>query len=175
MSESRRTTKKSRLVEEFSECIVDLVAAGNNAPTKADIVNCVVSNSLHDGVSVAIKTMLEDETANELERYFTDAIKVAANCIDRPWHYVNKKFYKGKFPESEEAARQMLVTFANGRTQKAHGVRFVLEDGPDVFIGLQADKAQARVKGQVKNYVEDISSNIEKGVLANDRVQLIGK
>ena len=174
MSESRRTTKKSRLVEEFSECIIDLVYGGNNSPTKADIVNCVVSNSLNEGVSIAVKTMLEDETANELERYFTDAIKVAADNIDRPWHYVNKKFYKSKFPESEEAARHMLVTFANGRTQKAHGVRFVLADGPDVFVGLQAEKAQAQIQGQVKGYVEKITKGVQQGVLSDGRVKLIG-
>jgi hypothetical protein len=136
-----RNTKKSRMVAEFCEAIVDCYVAGENVVTKTDIINTVIDTNLGHEASPAIRTMMEDELANELERYFRDAVKCATDIIDRPHHLITNKYFKWeKALESKYTAEQCVAAFGNGRGAKAVGVRFVpegVEDDPLWMIATE--------------------------------------
>ena len=138
-----RVTKKSRLVAEFGDCVVELVLEGNSSPSKDVIVEAVVDNTLGDGASTAIRTLLEDELANELCRYFSDIVRYAHNELEAPYHLVTKAYYDKRkaLPETKAEARAFVSTFANGRSRGAAGVRFVVDNSDvDVYLAVVAEK-----------------------------------
>jgi hypothetical protein len=136
-----RNTKKSRMIAEFAEAIVDRYIGGDNAISKSEIVAEVINNNVGAEASTTIRTMLEDELANELERYFYEAVKVALAVIDRPSHLVTKKYFRQEHvAKSKYTAQQMVCVFGNGRQGKADGIRFVPEgvtDDPLLLISLE--------------------------------------
>lgn len=164
-----RNTKKSRLVSEFSECVSLMVIDGITAPSKSQIVDCVARASLDESVSVAIKTMLEDELANELERYFPDVCKAAQEVLDAPFHLVNAEFYKKSrksLAKSKAVARTQVATFGNGRTGKAKGVRFVMQTSSvDIYLAIVAEKRQNTTNCIIKNTNEFLVGAVESGAL----------
>lgn len=169
MNKITRNTKKSRLVSEFSDCLVDMVLSEIVAPSKSQIVDCVVNASLDGGVSVAIKTMLEDELANELDRYFHDVCEASRNVLDMTYHLVNSKYYKRRkdFPSSKAEARAEIATFANGRTGKAQGVRFITDsENVDVYLAIVAEKRMENTNAVVKNTSDFVSDAVKKGALS---------
>lgn len=168
MNVSKRNTKKSRIVAEMAECTADLVLAGNIAPAKGAVVTCVINNSLGEGASTAIKTLLEDELANELERYYAEVCKAASIILNgAPYHYVKAAYYKKlrKFPESKEEARERMVLFGNGTTGKAVGVRYVLSDKTDLYLAVQAEKQIDNVNSIINRGNEKLVNMANTGAL----------
>ena len=139
-----RNTRKSRLVDEMASAIIDLVLEGDRAPSKTQVVVRVVDDSLSDGASSGIRAMLEDETANMLERYWAEVCNKAAEAIDgSAFHYTSQKYYKRKrkVPENMEEAESFVVCFGNGRRGKAAGVRFPgADDEPDAMLLVATKK-----------------------------------
>lgn len=157
------------MVSEFSECVALMVIGGITAPSKSQIVDCVARASLDESASVAIKTMLEDELANELERYFPDVCKAAQEVLDAPFHLVNSEFYKKSrksFAKSKEEARKQVATFGNGRTGKAKGVRFVMETSSvDIYLAIVAEKRVVATNGTIKSTNSFINDAVVSGAL----------
>jgi hypothetical protein len=164
------------MVAEFSESIVDLVASGNEAPSKGCIVDDVVDNNLGQDASPIIRSMMTDELANELERYWRDAVKAAADVINTPHHFVTKKYYKRKcYPKSKDECRSQVAVFGNGRTGPSEGVRFVPEDShDDVYLAVALEKRMEGVNGQVKAVNKEIGKAVNSGSLpAADQKNLV--
>jgi hypothetical protein len=143
-----RNTRKSRIVNSVSEALVDLYREdGVHAPTKGQIVDRVVDNSLVAGVDLSVRQMLETEMSNALETYFAEICKQASAELGLPFHYTSKAYYRRgiKPPESMQEAFAFIVAFGNGRTGKAAGVRFVTpDDEPDPML-LAATKREMDV------------------------------
>lgn len=164
MSERKKpVTKKSRIVQEISSVIVNLVIDGEvYDPSKTQIVNAVVSDNLGDSTSTTAKLFLETEYSNALENYFSEICEMASAELDLPFHYTSKFWYKGgivkikdednkviderilrakTMPTSSVEASRFVVIFGNGRTGKAAGVRFVTkEDEPDPMLLIAMEK-----------------------------------
>ena len=181
MNDDVRNTRKSRLVNEMSETLWELVMNGNRSPSKSEIVDAVVSNSVTDGASSAIKALLEDETANMLERYFADVCKAAAHALDNsPYHLVSKAFYKkgSRPPRDMEEVTSFVVCFGNGRQSRAAGVRFPCsEDEPDALLlyVTQKDmdvtqKALATHEARIKTRIDSPALPQEKRAELNERL-----
>ena len=162
-----RNTKKSRLVAEFSEAIIDMYSSEVSAISKGAIVDAVLDNSIGPDASTAIRTMLEDELANELERYFIDSVKDAAQAIDRPYHLITKKYFKlKKFPDSKYEAQRCVCTFGNGRTGPAAGVRFVPEGvTDDPFLLLQLEKKIDCSNKSIKTQNKQVEHALQSGAV----------
>ena len=173
----KRNTKKSRLVGEFSNSIVELVLEENYAPSKMDIIENVVNQSLGHGASIAIRTLMEDELANELERYFRDSVKAAADELDMPYHLVSRKYYtRRSFPASKDIARTQIATFGNGRGNKAAGIRFVdtsQGDVNDIYLMLVAEKRMMNTKSIVDSTVDFVEKGVAKGALPVETMEAL--
>jgi len=170
----QRVTKKSRMVSEIAECIVDIVAAGNSAPSKGMITECVVTNSLGADASAAIHSLLTDEVANEVDRYFYDSVKAAADVIDQPWHLTTKEFYRkrNKPPESKEQAKSRVATFGNGRRGPAMGVRFVPEGAiDDLYLAVAMEKRFDNTKSIVDATQRAASQAVDSGALPDGTIK----
>lgn len=161
MKNEVRNTRKSRLVNEMAEAIWELVANGNSAPSKGEIVTAVVDASLGDAASPAIRALMEDEVANTLERYFYDACKLAAEFIGGKspavYHLVSKRFYSAKrrIPRDMEEAQGFVVCFGNGRRGPAAGVRFPCEeDEPDAMLLVATKKGIDVVNAAINTHQE---------------------
>lgn len=192
MSESIRNTKKSRLVSQFTECVVDLVASGVADPSKSDIVDCVVNASLGNGVTTVVKTILEDEMANELDRYFNEVIKSAGSVLDLPYHQVTAVYYDNKrrnggvIPETKEEAMchiacegngaKYKITTKKGKTEvvskRAAGVRFITnDDAPDIYMRLLAKKKIDNMNIAIDSTTEFVNNAVVKGALPNAAIK----
>ena len=164
MSKPVRNTKKSRMIAEFSEAIVDRFLNGDNAISKSEIVADVLDNNIGPEASTTIRTMIEDELANELERYFYESVKQAESVIDRPSHLVTNKYFKQEnVLKSKYSAQQMVCCFGNGRIGKAAGVRFVPEGVTDdalLLLSLERkiDTTNKTVETRTAQLEKDISS-----------------
>jgi hypothetical protein len=163
-----RNTKKSRTVNEFADCIIDIVEAGNPSPSKTDIVKCVLEGSLSESAPVMVRTMLEDELANELDRYFKESVEQAAEKLNLPYHMVSKHFYRCKeIPTDLEGSRKLVASFGNGRGSKAVGVRFVENDetGIDPLYAIAMDKRTHVVEKTVIKHKENVIKAVKQGAL----------
>ena len=146
-----RNTKKSRLVAEFSEAIIDMYSSEVSAISKGAIVDAVLDNSIGPDASTAIRTMLED----------------AAQAIDRPYHLITKKYFKlKKFPDSKYEAQRCVCTFGNGRTGPAAGVRFVPEGvTDDPFLLLQLEKKIDCSNKSIKTQNKQVEHALQSGAV----------
>lgn len=180
MSKQVRNTKKSRLVSEFAASITGLYREEYTEMSKSQIVSGVIDLNVGAAASTAIRTILEDELANELERYFHEAVSEAAESIGRPWHMVTVEFFKqSKMAKSKYTMQQQVCVFGNGSGKgKAAGVRFVPEgniNDPMLLLTLEkkmdnsAYVAKA-VEARVKNYIESGAVSPDKAVVMNDRL-----
>ena len=160
-----RNTRKSRLVAEMAEAVCDLVVDGNRSPSKTDIVQQVVNTSLSASASNAIRAMLEDETANTLERYFADVCKAAAESMGgMAYHLVSKSYYKAgsRIPRDMEETQRFVVVFGNGRQDKAAGVRFpTADDEPDAMLTFVTQRDIAVTEAALRTHRERITGRIE--------------
>ncbi len=174
--QNQRITKKSRLVKEFSDCMVDLVTSGTNDPSKKEVVSCVVSNSITPQAGVSIETILQEELANELDRYWSEVVKLSAERLGLPYHGINKHYYKAKgkgLAKSKAEAQGHVATFANGRTGAAVGVRFVEQphsvdaNNPDIdiYLTLATERMSTTVVGAAKAIQKRAAVGIKCGVL----------
>lgn len=172
-----RKTKKTRMVGDFADSIVDLHKEGFIAMSKSQIVSGVVISSTKEEASTAVKTLLEDELANELERYFRDAVKEAASIIKRPYHMVTVKYFKERHKHSKYSMQEKVSVFgaSNG---KSAGVRFVPEgvtNDPMLLLTLEkrmdnsANVANA-VKTKVRKDIESGAVTPEQAAVMNDRL-----
>lgn len=178
MTEVIRNTRKSRLIADFSEAVVDLVLDGTKAPSKCEIVEKVVASNI-TGTSSAIRSLLTDEMANELERYFADVCKVAAQAMgDKDYHLVTSAYYKRKrpVPQSYEEARQFVCVFGNGRTGKSAGVRFPdASDQPDAMLLVATEKSIDVINKAIETHQEKMKGAINSPALTDgQRAKLMG-
>lgn len=178
MSGSIRNTRKSRLIAEFSEAVVDLVLEGVQAPSKGEIVERVVASNIV-GTSSAIRSVVTDEMANELERYFSEVCKSAGQAMgDVDYHLVTSAFYKRKrpVPQSYEEARQYVCVFGNGRTGKAAGVRFPTEqDQPDAMLLVATEKSIDVINKAIETHMQKTKAMINSPMLTEaQRFSLVG-
>jgi len=165
-----RNTRKSRIVEQIADAIAELVSGGDTSPSKSEIVSSIVNGSLNEAASPAIRAMLEDEVANNLDRYFSESCEAASKLlapsgVPAAFHYVTTSYYKARrpVPRSEEEARQYVVCFGNGRTGKAAGVRYpTAEDEPDAMLLIHLQKSSETIRKAVEThnakFVERLSS-----------------
>lgn len=176
MSRSVRITKKSRMVAEFVNAIVDLEKDGFIAMTKSQMVSTVVTANIGEEASTAIKTMLADELANELERYFLESVREAAEVIGRPYHMVTMKYFKqNKMAKSKYTMQQQVSVFGNG-SSKAAGVRFVPEGVKnDPMLLLTLEKKMAESQSIMKSVEAQVEREIISGAVTVDRLSLEAK
>lgn len=167
-----RNTRKSRLVGQFADTIASLVSEGNNAPSKSDIVKAIVDESLKVDASIAVRTMLEDETANSLEPYFFDACRLASRVMgvgETPaaYHFVTRNFYKCRgIPRSLEEAKAFVVCFANGQRGKAAGVRFpTIEDEPDAMLLVATQKSVEVINKSIETHMGRLNAMAQSSAL----------
>jgi hypothetical protein len=168
-----RNTKKSRIIAELSEAIIDQYLTGDNAISKGEIVAMVITNNIGSEASTAIRVMLEDEIANELDRYFYEVVKIAAEAIGRPHHLVTNKYFKQEnLVKSKYTAQQMVCVFGNGRMGKAAGVRFVPEGVTnDPYLAIAMEKDFCRVKGVNKGLNDRVEEATSSGALTGDTIK----
>lgn len=128
-----RITKKYRTLNAITSVIEEMVLGENDCcPSIGRVVDSLVDDNLSENADPAIRTLVMDEIANDVTRYFPEACaQVSQENEDIPYHFVNNAFYKAvksntyRTPETPEAARKFVAMFANGRGNKTAGVRFL--------------------------------------------------
>lgn len=171
-----RVTAKSRLVAELVEATVELVEEGNFSPTKSEIVTASAMRNLGEGASQVMRSLLEAEIANALEKYLPEVGEGSAKELGLQYHYTSQKFYKHrkKIPESLEEAKLYVVCFGNGRRGKAEGVRFVTrEDEPDPLMAVATQKSVDTINAAITTQLSKIRAVIDSGVLGIERSEEI--
>ena len=176
MSEIVRNTRKSRLISDFSDAVVELVAEGNKSPSKGDIVEKVVSANII-GTSSAIRSLLTDEMANELERYFSDVCKCASTALGNvDYHLVTSLYYKRRkpVPQSEAEARSFVCVFGNGRTGKSAGVRVPdSSDQPDVMFYIATEKSIDVINKALATQMERLNKSVQSPALGLNQGKML--
>jgi len=162
----------------LSEAVVSLFRQGKSDPTKIDILDVAIQNTISEGSPQIVRDVLCVEFGNLLENYFKEVCASAAEEIGCPYHYTSKKWYaSGSFmPKSEEEARAFIVVFGNGRTGKAAGVRFVKEeDEPDPMLLVALSKDIGVINSAISTRIKKVEKAIESGAIgAGDAIKLRG-
>lgn len=167
-----RNTRKSRIVAEMADAIVELVSDGDRAPSKERIVTSIVDNNLGPGADSSVRAILEDEMANILERYWSDICKKASESMNHAaFHYVSRKYYRSRrMPETYEEALAFVICFGNGRRGKAKGVRFPTEEEePDAMMLVATQKSIDVVNAAFKTHFKRIERNLDSPALPDDK------
>lgn len=169
-----RNTRKSRLVREMAEAVVQLVENGNRAPTKAKIAEQVVDNSMGEFASSVMRTVLQEEISNELERYFSEVCRAAGDAMNgAQFHYTSAAYYRSgkRVPQTYEEAKRFVVCFGNGRTGNASGVRFpTIEDEPDSMLLVATQKAVDVVVASIETHRNRINKMLQAPALPQSEV-----
>lgn len=177
MSEVIRNTRKSRLVADFAEAVCELYLEENKSPSKSDIVERLVATNM-SGPSAVIRSLLTEEMANELERYFAEVCKSASMALgDVDYHLVTTAYYKGKkrpVPETYEQARRFVCVFGNGQTGKSAGVRFPdASDEPDAMLYIATAKSIDVVNKAIETHLKRLAKASTNSALGVNQQQAL--
>ena len=167
-----RSTHKSRMVEEISGAIFSLYCDGITAPSKSMIADHMVSGYLMPNAPITAKSAMLSSTADDVEKYFKESVKAAANDMDLPFHFVTRRFYldtaKGEKVDtcSKSQLASWVSVFANGRSSKAAGVRFVEKESQnDALLMISIEKQQTTLVGAIDAFVAKTEAGVQHGAL----------